>query len=137
MTASKRPRTSSVLTTTKPAPGMAGIAMSHSSCLPLPSWPSSVLGPTPRPKKRDRGLNRSIVLDPLVNPGNQAHRHEACAAAHLARTLTRLVVMAQGSSSQRAQGPSQEEIATVVLSYVRDDDSHDFGGVTKFRERLE
>src|SRR5205085_4004697 len=94
---------------------MAGIAMSHSSCLPLPSWPSSVLGPTPRPKKRDRGLNRSIVLDPLVNPGNQAHRHEACAAAHLARTLTRLVVMAQGSSSQRAQGPSQEEIATVVL----------------------
>src|SRR5437868_8306690 len=96
---------------------MAGIAMSHSSCLPLPSWPSSVLGPTPRPKKRDRGLNRSIVLDPLVNPGNQAHRHEACAAAHLARTLTRLVVMAQGSSSQRAQGPSQEEIATVVLGF--------------------
>src|SRR5437588_3570008 len=98
---------------------MAGIAMSHSSCLPLPSWPSSVLGPTPRPKKRDRGLNRSIVLDPLVNPGNQAHRHEACAAAHLARTLTRLVVMAQGSSSQRAQGPSQEEIATVVLEEQR------------------
>src|SRR5437763_10279174 len=96
---------------------MAGIAVSHSACLPLPSWPSSVRGPTPRPKKRDRGLNRSIVLDPLVNPGNQAHRHEACAAAHLARTLTRLVVMAQGSSSQRAQGPSQEEIATVVLGW--------------------
>jgi hypothetical protein len=35
-TASKRPRTSSVLTTTKPSAGMAGIAMSHSSCLPLP-----------------------------------------------------------------------------------------------------
>src|SRR5205085_11970326 len=112
---------------------MAGIAMSHSSCLPLPSWPSSVLGPTPRPKKRDRGLNRSIVLDPLVNPGNQAHRHEACAAAHLARTLTRLVVMAQGSSSQRAQGPSQEEIATVVLGHpmdlIADHISHRFGAL--------
>ncbi|MGY4319283.1 SRSO17 transposase [Bradyrhizobium sp. JR3.5] len=35
-TASKPPRTSSAWITTKPAPGMAGIAMSHSSCLPSP-----------------------------------------------------------------------------------------------------
>jgi SRSO17 transposase len=35
-TASKPPRTNSALITTKPAPGMAGIAMSHSSCLPSP-----------------------------------------------------------------------------------------------------
>src|SRR5262249_28626699 len=92
--ASKPPRTSSVLITTKPAPGMAGIGMSHSLCLPSPSWPSSVLGPTPRPKKRDRGLGRNIVLDPLVNPGDQAHRHKACPATHLARTHPRMVVLA-------------------------------------------
>jgi SRSO17 transposase len=35
-TASKPPRTNSALITTKPARGMAGIAMSHSSCLPSP-----------------------------------------------------------------------------------------------------
>jgi hypothetical protein len=117
-TASKRPRANLVLITTKPAPGMAGIAMSHSSCLPSPSWPSSALGPTPRPKKRDRDLDRSIVLDPLVDPGNPAHRNKACAATHLARTLARLVVLAQGSSSQRAQSPSQEKIATVMLGLL-------------------
>ena len=35
-TALKPPRTNSALITTKPAPGTAGIAMSHSSCLPSP-----------------------------------------------------------------------------------------------------
>jgi hypothetical protein len=92
----------------------AGIAMSYLSCLPSPSWASSVLEPTPRPKKRDRGLDRSIVLDPLIDPGNQAHCPEARPATHLACTPTCLVVETQGSSSQRSHGPSQNKIATVV-----------------------
>jgi hypothetical protein len=66
-------------------------------------------------KKRDRGLDRSIVLDPLVDPGNPAHRHEASPAAHPARPHPRMVVLAQGSSGQRAQSPSQEKNATVML----------------------
>ncbi|UQR61498.1 IS701 family transposase [Bradyrhizobium sp. C-145] len=61
-TVSKLLRTSSALITTKPAPGMAGIAMSHSSCLPSPSGrhPSSgqhrpsLKKPRPRPRPKLR-----------------------------------------------------------------------------------
>src|SRR5258705_13563225 len=66
-------------------------------------------------KKRDRGLDRSIVLDPLVDPGNPPHRHEACPAAHPACPHPRMVILAQGPSGQRTQGPSQAKIATVML----------------------
>lgn len=71
----------------------------------------AVIGPTPGrcSKTRDRSLDRSIVLDPLVDPGNPPHRHEACPAAHLARPHPCMVVLAQGSSSQRAQSPSQAQ----------------------------
>ena len=67
-------------------------------------------------KKRDCGFDRSIVLDPLVDPGNPTPRHEANPAAHPARPHSRMVVLAQGSSGQRTQSPSQEN-ATVMLRY--------------------
>lgn len=54
-------------------------------------------------KKRDRDLDRST--DALVDPGNPAHRHEAKPAAYPARLHPRMVVLAQGSSGQRAQSP--------------------------------
>ena len=66
-------------------------------------------------KKRGRGLDRGIVLDPLVDPGNPPHRHEACPAADPARSCPRMVVVAQGPSGQRARGSSQAKIATVML----------------------
>jgi SRSO17 transposase len=66
-------------------------------------------------KKSDRGLDRSIVLDPLVDPGNPPRRHEACPAAHPARPYPRMVVLAQGSSGQRPQSPPQTQIATAML----------------------
>ena len=66
-------------------------------------------------KKRGRGLDRSIILDPLVDPGNPPHRHEACPAADPARPYPRMVVLAQGPSGQRARCSSQAKIATVML----------------------
>ncbi|WFU14902.1 hypothetical protein [Bradyrhizobium sp. CB3481] len=67
-------------------------------------------------KKPERGLDRSIVLDPLADPRDPRHRHEACPAAHLARPHPRMVILAQGSSGQRAQAPSQTKIAPVMLA---------------------
>src|ERR1700740_2652092 len=69
-------------------------------------------------KKRGRGLDRSIILDPLVDPGNPPHRHEACPAADPARPYPRMVVLAQGPSGQRARGSSQAKIATVMLALL-------------------
>jgi hypothetical protein len=57
----------------------------------------------PPPKKSDSGLDQSIVLDPLVAPRNPAHPHEANPAAHPASLHPRMVVLALGSSGQRAQ----------------------------------
>ncbi|MBO4228065.1 hypothetical protein [Bradyrhizobium neotropicale] len=51
----------------------------------------------PCSKKRDPGLDQSFAFDPLVDPGNPAHRHEARPAAHPARPRPRMVVLAQGS----------------------------------------
>jgi hypothetical protein len=79
--------------------------------------PSSVIGPMLGYclKKRGRGLDRSIVLDPLVDPGNPPHRHQACPAADPARPYPRMVVLAQGPSGQRARGSSHAKSASVML----------------------
>ncbi|WP_439406581.1 hypothetical protein ACNJX9_34855 [Bradyrhizobium sp. DASA03076] len=58
-------------------------------------------------KTSDRGLDRSIVLDPLVDPGNPPHRHEACQAAASRAPASSL--------GQRAQSPSEAKIAAVIL----------------------
>ena len=51
-TASRRLKTNSASTTTRPAPGTAGTGTSRSSCWPLPCWPPSAARPTcPHPQK--------------------------------------------------------------------------------------
>src|ERR1700751_4869527 len=87
-------------------------------------------------KKRGRGLDRGIVLDPRVDPGNPPHRHEACPAADPARPYPRMVVLAQGPSGQRARCSSQAKIATVRLGPAPRD-SGNFGPVVAWgREPL-
>src|SRR5512144_80223 len=51
-TASRPPRTNSASTTTKPAPGTAGIDMSRWSCSPLPRWPPFAITPMPCRSKK-------------------------------------------------------------------------------------
>jgi SRSO17 transposase len=51
-TASRRPKTNSASTTTRPAPGTAGTGTSRSSCWPSRCWLRSAVRPTsPRPQK--------------------------------------------------------------------------------------
>src|SRR5487761_1269570 len=67
------------------------------------------------PKKpcRDAGPD---IPDPLVDPGNPPHRHEARATAHPTRTRHCMVFMAARPSSRSAPRTSQKEKATVMLA---------------------
>ena len=102
-TASRPPRTSSGSTTTRPAPGMAGIATSRWSCWPSPCWPRSATAPTRRTPQKTRSGSTSEAArpDPLVGPGNPPHRHPAGAATHPARPRHRMVALATSPSGRR------------------------------------
>src|SRR5664279_3147868 len=67
------------------------------------------------PKKRCAVYGQNIVPDPLVDPGNPPHRHQACTAAHPTRAHHRMVTLAKSSPSRGAPLPSQKESATVML----------------------
>src|SRR5271167_2467693 len=58
---------------------------------------------------------QDIVPDPLVDPGNPPHRHQACTTAHPTRTHHHMVTLAKSSPSRRAPRPSQNKNATVML----------------------
>src|SRR5664280_941432 len=70
------------------------------------------------PKKRCAVYGQNIVPDPLVDPGNPPHRHQACTAAHPTRAHHRMVTLAKSSPSRGAPLPSQKESATVMLGRV-------------------
>src|SRR5664279_5481768 len=69
------------------------------------------------PKKRCAVYGQNIVPDPLVDPGNPPHRHQACTAAHPTRAHHRMVTLAKSSPSRGAPLPSQKESATVMLAH--------------------
>src|SRR5664280_643516 len=71
------------------------------------------------PKKRCAVYGQNIVPDPLVDPGNPPHRHQACTAAHPTRAHHRMVTLAKSSPSRGAPLPSQKESATVMLGCTR------------------
>src|ERR1700757_3956683 len=69
----------------------------------------------PRPKQNQRRL----VIDPMVNPGSSAHRHQARSKAHPTRTHHRMVTLAQSSPGDRSAFAPQSKTATVMLVFVR------------------
>src|SRR5208282_2385632 len=70
---------------------------------------------SPRPKKRCAVCGQDIVPDPLVDPGNPPHRHQACTTAHPTRAHHRMVTLAKSSPSRSTPRPSQNKNATVML----------------------
>jgi hypothetical protein len=75
----------------------------------------------PQPKKRNaeprqKQNHRSVVIDPMVNPGSSAHRHQARPRADPTRTHHRMVTMAQSSPSDRSASASQSKTTTVMLA---------------------
>src|SRR6476469_10344680 len=69
-----------------------------------------------RSKKHHHAGAPNIVPDPLVNPGNPPHRHQARSAAHLDRPCSRMVALAASSPGRRTPRSPQTENATVMLS---------------------
>src|SRR6201998_1773847 len=69
----------------------------------------------PRPKQNQRRL----VIDPMVNPGRSAHRHQARSKAHPTRTHHRMVTLAQSSPGDRSAFAPQSKTATVMLDRKR------------------
>ena len=72
------------------------------------------------PKKLNAGpwqkqSHRGLVADPMVNPGNSAHRHQARSKADQASTHHRMVTLAQSSPGNRKARPPQSKTATVML----------------------
>src|ERR1700739_963577 len=65
----------------------------------------------PRPKQNQRRL----VIDPMVNPGSSAHRHQARSKAHPTRTHHRMVTLAQSSPGDRSAYAPKSKTATVML----------------------
>jgi hypothetical protein len=55
------------------------------------------------------------VPDPLVDPRNPPHHHQAFTTAHPTRTHHRMVALAKSPSSRSAPRPSQKRNATVTL----------------------
>src|SRR5450756_2873661 len=67
------------------------------------------------PKKRSAGPQAPAGADPLVDPGNPPHRHQARTKTHSPGARHRLVPLATRTSGRRAESPHQSENATVML----------------------
>src|SRR6202008_4833578 len=70
----------------------------------------------PRPKQNQRRR----VIDPMVNPGSSAHRHQARSKAHPTRTHHRMVTLAQSSPGDRSACAPQSKTATVMIGMAVD-----------------
>src|SRR3979490_1607337 len=71
-------------------------------------------------KKRNAELqqkqnHRRFVIDPMVNTGNSAHRHQARSKADPTRPHHRMVTLAQSSPGDRSACAPQSKTATVML----------------------
>src|SRR5215831_1362479 len=65
---------------------------------------------------RQKQNQRRLVIDPMVNPGSSAHRHQARSKAHPTRTHHRMVTLAQSSPGDRSACAPQSKTATVMLA---------------------
>src|SRR6266853_715341 len=79
----------------------------------------------PQPKKknaepRQKQNHRRLVIDPMVNPGSSAHRHQARSKADPTRPHHRMVTLAQSSPGDRSARAPQSKTATVMLSRAGD-----------------
>src|SRR4030081_2303657 len=62
--------------------------------------------------------HRRPVIDPLVNPGSSAHRHQARSKTDQARPHHRMVTLAQSSPGDRSARAHQSKTATVMLGFA-------------------
>jgi hypothetical protein len=77
-----------------------------------------------QPKKRNteprqKQNPRRRVIDPMVNPGNSARRHQACSKADPTRPHHRMVTLAQNSPSDCSVLAPQSKTTTVMLGRAR------------------
>src|SRR5882724_5542777 len=63
--------------------------------------------------------HRRLVIDPMVNPGSSAHRHQARPKADPTRPHHRMVTLAQSSPGDRPALAHQSKTTTVMLESVR------------------
>jgi hypothetical protein len=61
--------------------------------------------------------SKNVVPDPLVNPRNPPHRHQAQPAANPARSYHRVVTVAARPSSRSTRRTSKKKNATVMLVF--------------------
>src|SRR3984893_19232740 len=64
---------------------------------------------------RQKQNHRRLVIDPMVNPGSSAHRHQARSKADPTRPHHCMVTLAQGSPGDRSACAPQSKTATVML----------------------
>src|SRR5271166_3143934 len=64
---------------------------------------------------RQKQNQRRLVIDPMVNPGSSAHRHQARSKAHPTRPHHRMVSLAQNSPGDRSARTLQGKTTTVML----------------------
>src|SRR5450759_147537 len=67
---------------------------------------------------RQKQNHRRLVIDPMVNPGSSAHRHQARSKADPTRTHHRMVTLAQSSPGDRSACTPQSKTATVMLAVL-------------------
>src|SRR5436305_5261029 len=64
---------------------------------------------------RQKQNHRSVVIDPMVNPGSSAHRHQTRSKADPTRPHHRMVTLAQSSPGDRSACAPQSKTTTVML----------------------
>src|SRR5438270_9446143 len=64
---------------------------------------------------RQKQNHRRLVIDPMVNTGSSAYRHQARSKADPTRPHHRMVTLAQSSPSRRSARALQSKTATVML----------------------
>src|SRR6266478_8268682 len=67
---------------------------------------------------RQKQNYRRLVIDPMVNTGSSAYRHQARSKADPTRPHHRMVTLAQSSPSRRSARAFQSKTATVMLGAV-------------------
>src|SRR5712675_634859 len=68
---------------------------------------------------RQKQNHRRLVIDPMVNTGNSAHRHQARSKADPTRPHHRMVTLAQSSPGDRSARAPQSKTATVMLGSIK------------------
>src|SRR5882724_5228078 len=68
---------------------------------------------------RQKQNHRRLVIDPMVNPGSSAHRHQARSKADPTRPHHRMVTLAQSTPGDRSARAPQSKTTTVMLGMLR------------------